>query len=122
MSKCLYRYFTQYECELSKLPFTDSVVGRHVYVCVARSELRKRYFEEEELSIKSLLSSSLCSDRAVRLKIREMENKGYLYSEFSSNDKRIVVLKPTFKLLELIDEHALIFLNAVTKDHHLIEK
>jgi DNA-binding MarR family transcriptional regulator len=89
---------------------------------VARSELRKRYFEEEELSIKSLLSSSLCSDRAVRLKIREMENKGYLYSEFSNNDKRIVVLKPTVKLLELIDEHALIFLNAVTKDHHLIEK
>ncbi len=89
---------------------------------MARSELRKRYFEEEELSIKSLLSSSFCSDRAVRLKIREMENKGYLFSEFSNNDKRILVLKPTVKLLELIDEHALIFLNAITKDHHLIEK
>jgi DNA-binding MarR family transcriptional regulator len=88
---------------------------------VARGELRKRYFEEE-LSIKSLLSSSLCSERAVRLKIWEMENRGYLYSEFSNNDKRIIVLKPTVKLLELIDEHALIFLNVITKDHHLIEK
>lgn len=122
MSKCLYRYFTQYECELSKLPITQSFVGRHVYVCVTRSELRKRYFEEEELSIKSLLSNSFCSERAIRLKIREMENKGYLHSETSNHDKRVIVLKPTVKLLELIDQHALIFSNAITKDHHLIEK
>lgn len=122
MSLCFYRYLELYEWELSTLPFSDSVVGRHIYVCVARSVLRQKYFQADDLSIKSLLSSSLFSDRAVRIKIREMESRGYLHFQFSKNDKRVRILRPTDKLLHLIDAHSTMFFQSINQDHHLIQR
>lgn len=122
MGLCFYRYLELYEWELNALPFVDTIVGRHVYVCVARNVLRQRYFKDEDLSIKSLLSSTAFSDRAVRLKIREMESTGYLLSKFSICDKRIRVLKPTEKLISLIDSHALMLYESAAQDYHLIQK
>lgn len=122
MELVFFRYLELYEWELNELPFVDSIVGRHVYVCVARNVLRQRYFKGEDLSIKSLLSSISFSDRAVRLKIREMEASGYLFSKVTSSDKRIKLIKPTEKLVRLIDAHALIFYHSLLRNYHLVSR
>lgn len=122
MEVCFFRYLELYEWELDELPFINSVVGRHVYVCMARKVLRERYFETGEVSIKSLLSNSLISDRAVRIKIREFEKMGYVESELNSYDKRLKVLRPTEKLLQSIEIHTMKFYQSINQDYHLIKR
>jgi hypothetical protein len=100
----LKKYLSLHEWELNKIPFSSSVVGRHVYACVAREVLDGG--ANPEASIKKLLSTTHFTDRAIRLKIREMESEGFLISKVGLNDRRLRSIQPTELFLELVTEHS----------------
>lgn len=116
----LQKYFALHEWELSKLPFFSTVVGRHVYVCIAREVLAGNV--EAETSLKKLLSTNHFTDRAIRLKIREMESMGYLMTEEGIDDRRLRSIRPTISLLNLIQEHSKYVDDAVLNQHYLVKK
>lgn len=122
MKSLLCRVMEVYEWELSQLPFVDSMIGRHIYICVARELLSGNGNIEKNISIKRLLSTAYFTDRAIRMKIREMEQGGYLISEIGFVDKRSRVIRPTQKLSDLIDEHARCVASSVSRDIHIISK
>lgn len=122
MKSLLCRVLEVYEWELSQLPFVDSVIGRHIYICIARELLSGNTDIKKDISIKRQLSTAYFTDRAIRLKIREMEDKGYLISEMGLLDKRSRVIRPTEKLSDLIYEHARCVASSVSRDIHIIRK
>lgn len=122
MKKCLAEVFELYEWELQKIPFVNSVVGRHVYCCVAKRVLSGNAENEDLYSIKSLFSTANFTDRAIRLKIREMESLGYLKSIVNDADKRSKKLIPTEDLIILINDHSEMLDRFLQRDFFIIEK
>ncbi len=120
--ECLQIIFELYEWELTQLPFIDSVVGRHVYVCIARKVLSDSLNPASAISLKALLSTNHLTDRAIRLKLREMESAGYISTVHGRHDKRARILLPTQKLLDLIREHSLMASRSLSTDFHMVSK
>ena len=106
MKQSLLSVLELYEWELQQVPFVNSVIGRHVYACMARQILQARASGGSVRSVKSVLSSPNFTDRAIRLKIREMEREGYLQSVSHEQDKRVRQLVPSDKLVALVERHA----------------
>lgn len=122
MKSCLSRILELHEWELKSIPFFDSIIGRHVYVCLARFILKGDPRHSNELSIKALLKTSHFTDRAIRLKLREMEEAGFIHCELGSSDKRMRIIRPTEKTIKLIEKHSTMMCNSISLDYHLIEK
>jgi hypothetical protein len=116
----LQKYLSLHEWELNRLPFLTSVVGRHVYTCVAREVLDGG--SNPEASIKKLLSTTHFTDRAIRLKIREMESEGFLISKVGLNDRRLRLIQPTQLFLELVSEHSDRVNQEILNDVMLVKK
>ncbi|WP_341686706.1 hypothetical protein [Limnohabitans sp.] len=109
-----------HEWEMNKFPFFRTMIGRHIYVCLARNVFTDK--NEEEVSIKKLLSSHFFTDRAIRLKIREMEKAGFLETKNGHKDQRVVVIKPTAELRKMMEEHSLMLNRVVSQDIIILEK
>jgi hypothetical protein len=110
-----------HEWEISNLPFNDSIVGRHIYVCLARAAL-SRMASNNNVSIKSLLSTSCFTDRAIRLKLREMEIVDLILFDVGVDDRRIRVIRPTEKMMRIIEEHSNFAHHVISSDFMIIDK
>lgn len=95
-----------YEWELREIPFANSVIGRHVYFCLARQILRSANSDVAIKSVKATFSSPNFTDRAIRLKLRQLEQEGYLTSGSHREDRRARQLIATDKLMALVQAQA----------------
>lgn len=120
MKKYLSAVLELYEWELREIPFVNSVIGRHVYLCMARQILQTRSSEFSPQSVKALLSSPNFTDRAIRLKIREMERSGFLQSTSNAHDKRSKKLVATDKLVTMVDTHSTMLDRIMARDFFVV--
>lgn len=116
----LQKYLSLHEWELNELPFLNTIVGRHVYACIAREILSGN--KNENMSTKQLLSTSHFTDRAIRFKIKEMHDSGFLYTEIGIDDRRLRTIRATDALKFLIHEHSNRFDKEISNDLMIIKK
>jgi len=107
--------------EWFNVPILNSVIGRHVYFSIV-TELINKSEQGIARSLKQVLNHPGYTDRAIRLKLREMEHMGFITSVYSDADKRVRILVPTPQLVELIENHARLYQNLVDKKFIVLEK
>ncbi len=110
-----------YKWEWDALPSTRSLVGRHVYFCIAREALQ---IEGSHLGhpLKSVLFHPEFTPRAIRMKLREFELEGLIEFTPLDKDKRSRRLVPTKALLELMGKHAQILHQTIEKTTYCVDK
>jgi hypothetical protein len=102
-------------------PALSSVVGRHVYFCIAR-QVWSATGGAIDPALKQVLQHPAYSDRAVRLKLRELESEGLIAMDIRDLDRRSRSLMPTDRLLEIYEAHAERAHNCLCKNFYLVEK
>lgn len=107
--------------EWANVPVLNSVIGRHVYYCIA-TELLDQCQQDKARSLKRIFNHSEYTDRAIRLKLRQMESAGLITTVNSSNDKRARFLVPTAMLVQIITEHTNWFQRLLNKEFIVLEK
>ncbi len=107
--------------EWFNVPILNSVIGRHVYFSIA-TELLNKSEQGPARSLKQVLNHPDYTERAIRLKLREMEHMGFITSVYSHADKRVRFLVPTPKLVELIENHARFYQSLLDKKFIVLEK
>lgn len=107
--------------EWFNVPILNSIIGRHVYFSIA-TELLSKSEQGTTRSLKQVLNHPGYTDRAIRLKLREMERIGLITSVHSHTDKRVRFLVPTPKLVELIENHARFYQGLLDKKFIVLEK
>jgi DNA-binding MarR family transcriptional regulator len=102
-------------------PLFAGTVGRHVYMCLANEliHLEKSLLER---SIKQIFQHPDLTDRAVRLKLRELELHGFIEVEATYADRRTKSLKPTLKLMNLYENHAEKGAEILNKHFYMIDR
>ena len=90
--------------ELGSHPIFGTIVGRHVYMCIIAEICDHQYIEIQK-PLKQIFSHGSITDRAIRLKLRDMEREGYIVTNYSQADGRHRKLMITGKLQSLIDIH-----------------
>lgn len=107
--------------EWFNVPILNSIIGRHVYFSIA-SELLSKSEEGGTRSLKQVLNHPGYTDRAIRLKLREMESIGLITSMPSPTDKRVRSLVASPELVELIENHARFYQSLLDKKFIVLEK
>lgn len=107
--------------EWHNVPVLQSVIGRHVYFSVA-TELLSQTQQMGVRSLKQVFNHPDYTDRAIRLKLREMEREGLIKTNSSASDKRVRFLVPTDKFIELVASHAKFYQQLLNKDFLVLEK
>jgi hypothetical protein len=107
--------------EWSNVPVLRTVIGRHVYFSIA-TELLDKSNEPSGRSLKQVLNHPNFTDRAIRMKLREMERLGLISSVSSDIDKRVRFVLPTPKFEQLIETHAKFYRSLLEKEYILLEK
>ena len=107
--------------EWCNLPLLHSVIGRHVYFSIA-TELLDKPNEPGIRSLKQVLNHPGYTDRAIRMKLREMERMGLISSVHSDIDKRVRYVLPTPKFEQLVETHAKYYRSLLEKEYIILEK
>ena len=107
--------------EWCNLPLLHSVIGRHVYFSIA-TELLDKPNEPGIRSLKQVLNHPGYTDRAIRMKLREMERMGLISSVHSDIDKRVRFVLPTPKFEQLVETHAKFYRSLLEKEYIILEK
>ena len=107
--------------EWFNVPILNSIIGRHVYFSIA-AELLNKSEQASTRSLKQVLNHPGYTERAIRLKLREMERMGLITSAYSQSDKRVRYLVPTPKLVALIENHVGFYQNLLDKKFLVLEK
>ena len=107
--------------EWLNVPVLHTVVGRHVYFSIATQLLNKPE-QPGVRSLKQVLNHPGYTDRAIRMKLREMESMGLIESESSEIDKRVRYVQPTPKFEQLVETHAKFYRSLLEKEYILLEK
>jgi DNA-binding MarR family transcriptional regulator len=107
--------------EWSNVPVLKTVVGRHVYFSIANQMLEKTN-DQADRSLKQVLTHPGYTDRAIRMKLREMERMGLIESMSSDIDKRVRFVLPTPKFEQLVETHAKVYRSLLEKEYILLEK
>jgi DNA-binding MarR family transcriptional regulator len=109
------------EWEWFNVPVLKTVVGRHVYFSIANQMLKKTN-NKADRSLKQVLNHPGYTDRAIRMKLREMEKMGLIESVSGENDKRARYVLPTPKFEQLVETHAKKYRSLLEKEYILLEK
>lgn len=107
--------------EASSLPLADSVVGRHVYFCII-NELLTRDSIANDRSLKQVLAHPSFTDRAIRMKLRDMEQQGLLNMSKSESDKRSRFIEPTDELIKIFQNHSEEFSKIIKRNLFILSK
>ncbi|WP_416544917.1 hypothetical protein ACHEXK_07715 [Limnohabitans sp. DCL3] len=107
--------------EWSNVPVLNSVIGRHVYFCIA-TELLIYPQHESARSLKRIFNHPEYTDRAIRLKLREMEKAGLIRTFHSEADKRVRFLAPTAEFMQIVAQHTKHLQRLLGKEFMILEK
>ena len=97
----------------------SSMTGRHLYYKIAERAIGERSLLSGSLK-KDLYAGSNLSEKAIRLRMRELEKEGCIEAISSLNDARAKYLIPTEKFYELIYLHAEQTRKILSRYFHLI--
>ncbi len=109
-----------HEWELKHSPLLSTLTGRHLYYRIAQRAIGNR--ELLSRALKDLTVGSIYSDKALRTRMREMEDGGYIATVSCEDDARSKYLMPTEIFYESIYKHADQVRRIFEKDFLLIEK
>ena len=109
-----------HEWELDNSPCLSTLTGRHLYFRIAQRAVGER--ELLSKALKDLMGGSTYTEKALRIRMREMEKEGYIASVNGTNDARSKYLMPTEKFYESIYLHADQARRIFEKDYLVIEK
>lgn len=107
--------------EWAEIPAARSLVGRHVYFCIAKEVLLNPDMGAGQ-PLKHLLFHPAFTDRAIRMKLRDFELDGLIEMLPSDTDKRFRRLVPTQALMDLIAKHARTLRQTIEKTTYCINK
>jgi len=94
-----------HQWETSKNPLLSTIVGRHIYICII-SEIEQNYPTKIlSKSLKQIFTHPTLTDKAIRLKLRDLEAKGYIKTEVNDFDARAKRILVTDKFVALMNEH-----------------
>ena len=118
-----YQYFIRclllaHQWETSGEALMGTIIGRHVYLCII-SELNADGKISESKSLKQVFSHPSFTDRAIRLKLREFENEGYITMEVNHSDGRTRSIRVTDKFMKQVEQHKAL-LQAAYKEQFLV--
>lgn len=99
----------------------SSVVARHVYFCLAR-QVWSPTDGAVDPALKQVLQHPSYSERAVRLKLREMEAEGLIALDVRDLDRRSRSIMPTDRLMDIYQAHAERAHTSFCKKFYLVEK
>lgn len=94
-----------YQWEQDNFPALHSMTGRHLYYKIAERAIGDRSLLSGSLK-KDLYAGASLSEKALRLRMREMEKQGEIQTVQCLDDGRAKYLMPTEKLYEAIYLHA----------------
>ena len=109
-----------HEWELDHAPMLATLTGRHLYYRIARRAVGDRVLLSRAL--KDLMGGAGYTEKALRTRMLEMENEGYVESVHCEDDARSRYLMPTEKFYESIYLHADQVKRIFEKNFLLIEK
>lgn len=109
-----------HEWELEFCPLLETLTGRHLYFRIAQRAVGDRALLSK--SLKDLIGDSGYTEKGLRNRIIEMEEKGYIVSVVAKDDGRSRCLMPTEKFYEAIYWHAEQVRRLFNKDFLMIEK
>ncbi len=110
-----------HQWEWAELPGTRTLVGRHVYFCIAKEVLQSDALRPGQ-PLKHVLFHPAFTDRAIRMKLRELELEGLIEMLPSDADKRFRRLVPTPALVDVIEKHARTLRQTIEKTTYCIDK
>jgi hypothetical protein len=97
----------------------SSMTGRHLYYKIAERAIGERSLLSGSLK-KDLYAGSHLSEKAIRLRMRELEQEGCIEAISSMSDARAKYLVPTEKFYESIYHHAEQTRRILSRYFHLI--
>ena len=109
-----------HQWELDNSPFLNTMSGRHLYFRIAQRAVGERALLSKAL--KELYCGSNLSEKALRMRMREMEKDGAIQSVHCEGDARAKYLMPTEVFYEAIYLHAQQARRIFGKDFLMIEK
>lgn len=109
-----------HEWELNRSPMLSTLTGRHLYFRIAQRAVGDRSLLSKAL--KDLMGGSGYTEKALRIRMRDMEAEGYIASVNGEDDARSKYLMPTEKFYEAIYLHADQVRRIFEKDFLMIEK
>lgn len=112
---------TTHRWELASHPLFGTYVGRHVCMCII-GELNESSDIIKIKSLKQIFSSTSITDRAIRLKLRELEKEGYIEMDSESFDSRYRKLVVTEKFKSIIGDYEKEIFSIFCKDLVLLKK
>ncbi len=112
---------TTHRWELASHPLFGTYVGRHVCMCII-GELNESSDIIKIKSLKQIFSSTSITDRAIRLKLRELEKEGYIEMDSESFDSRYRKLVVTEKFKSIIGSYEKEIFSIFCKDLVLLKK
>ena len=110
-----------YQWEQDNSPTLRSMTGRHLYYKIAERAIADRSLLSGSLK-RDLYAGSALSEKAIRLRMREMERLGEIEAVSCLDDARAKYLMPTEKFYEAIFMHAEQTRRIFSKYFHLIER
>jgi hypothetical protein len=110
-----------HQWEWAELPGVRSLVGRHVYLSIAKQVLGSEEIRAGQ-PLKHVMFHPAFTDRAIRMKLREFEIAGLIEMLPNETDKRIRRLVPTQALIDVIDRHARMLRQTIEKTTYCIDK
>lgn len=110
-----------HQWESASVPALGTMSGRFLYFKMMEQAMGAGQASSAHL-LKNIHCDAQLSERAIRLKLREFERLGYVESTTGMQDKRARQLKPTAKMLAMMEEHIQAFEQIMGKELLLIEK
>lgn len=93
-----------HEWEIEHAPLMHTLTGRQLYYRIAQRAVGDR--ELLSRSLKDLMGGAGYTEKALRTRMREMEQGGYIEAVSGKNDARSKYLMPTERFYESIYLHA----------------
>lgn len=108
-----------HDWELGNAPMLSTLTGRHLYFRIA-----KRAVGDRELLSRALkdLMGGCYTEKALRIRMREMERSGLIATVRGEADERSRCLMPTEKFYEALYEHSERFQKVFEKNFYLIDR
>jgi DNA-binding MarR family transcriptional regulator len=111
--------FTKWEWR--NVPVLRTVVGQHVYFSIV-TQMLETSNDKGARSIKQVLNHPGYTDRAIRLKLRELERMGLIESVSGDIDKRVRNVIPTPEFEQFVKSHAKAYRSLLEREFLLLKK
>jgi len=106
--------------EQENIPLLKTSTGQHLYHTLVARSLTGQLLEDK--SLKPIMANNFYTERALRLRIKEMLEDGLFEISISKHDYRSKSLVPTYKFNEVLKSHSEAVQRIFLRKFYLIAK